>query len=483
MSLATTLARLNARIAVKVTSALGPSFMPFADVATPDLTLARLFRLSLFQVSCGMAVVLLIGTLNRVMIVELGVPAWLVSVMVALPLIFAPIRALIGHKSDNHRSVLGWKRVPYLYLGTGLQFGGLAIMPFALLVLSEPELDVGLLGHFAAGLAFLMVGAGMHSVQTMGMSLATDLTPAKSHPRVVTMMCTMLLVGMLVSAGIFSLLLANFSAMRLIQVVQGAAVVTLFLNLIAVWKQEARDPSRTRGSAAGPRFLDAWLAYAREPGARRRLIAGGMGTMAFSMQDILLEPYGGEILGLPVAVTTGLTAVLAIGGLAGFLISGRALARGIHPGRLAAIGVLVGVAAFTAVIFADPLQSGIVFAGGIVLIGLGAALFEVSMLTAAMRAAAPGQVGLALGAWGAVQSFCAGSAIALGGIIRDVVASFAEAGALGETLMAPAVGYSFVYHIEVYLLLVTLVAIGPLVRSARKDRTQPSLTFGTAEAS
>src|SRR6202012_334018 len=91
---------------------------------------------ALFQVSVGMAVVLLNGTLNRVMIVELEVPSWLVALMVSLPLVFAPFRALIGFRSDTHRSVLGWRRVPYIWMGTLLQFGGLAIIPLALIVLS-----------------------------------------------------------------------------------------------------------------------------------------------------------------------------------------------------------------------------------------------------------------------------------------------------------------------------------------------------------
>ena len=115
---------------------LGPRFLPFADAATPDLPLSRLLRLSLFQVSVGMALVLLVGTLNRVMIVELEVPASLVAVMISLPLVFAPFRALIGFRSDTHRSALGWRRVPFIWMGTMVQFGGLAIMPFALLVLS-----------------------------------------------------------------------------------------------------------------------------------------------------------------------------------------------------------------------------------------------------------------------------------------------------------------------------------------------------------
>ena len=82
-----------------------------------------------------MATVLLLGTLNRVMIVELGVPAMVVAAMIALPVLSAPFRALLGFRSDTHRSAIGWKRVPYIWFGSLWQFGGLAIMPFALIVL------------------------------------------------------------------------------------------------------------------------------------------------------------------------------------------------------------------------------------------------------------------------------------------------------------------------------------------------------------
>ena len=173
------------RVSQKVMRAwanLGPRFLPFADAATPDLPLPRLLRLSLFQVSVGMALVLLIGTLNRVMIVELGVPVSLVAIMISLPLIFAPFRALIGFKSDTHRSVLGWKRVPFIWRGTMVQFGGLAIMPFALLVLSgggNASNAPAFVGHFGAAIAFLLVGAGLHTVQTVGLALATDLAPVE----------------------------------------------------------------------------------------------------------------------------------------------------------------------------------------------------------------------------------------------------------------------------------------------------------------
>ncbi len=156
---------------------LGPSILPFADAATVELPMGRLLRLALFQVTVGMAAVLLIGTLNRVMIVELGVPAWVVAVMLSLPLVFAPLRAIVGFRSDTHRSVLGWRRVPYIWFGTLLQFGGLAIMPFALLILSGDTTGPLWVGDVAAALAFLLVGAGLHTTQTVGLALATDLAP------------------------------------------------------------------------------------------------------------------------------------------------------------------------------------------------------------------------------------------------------------------------------------------------------------------
>ena len=111
--------------------------MPFSDAASDSLPLGQLLRLSLFQVSVGMAAVMLLGTLNRVMIVELSVPAMIVAVMIALPVLIAPFRTLLGFKSDTYRSSIGWKRVPYIWFGTLWQFGGLAIMPSALLVLGR----------------------------------------------------------------------------------------------------------------------------------------------------------------------------------------------------------------------------------------------------------------------------------------------------------------------------------------------------------
>jgi BCD family chlorophyll transporter-like MFS transporter len=456
---------INARMA-KLWVALGPRFLPFADAATRELPLARLLRLSLFQVSVGMATALLVGTLNRVMIVELAVPAWLVAAMVALPLVFAPFRALVGFRSDHHRSALGWKRVPFIWLGTMLQFGGLAIMPFALLVLAGDTHGPLWIGQVAAALAFLLVGAGLQITQTAGLALATDLAPDRARPRVVALMYVMLLVGMVGCGFAFGLLLADFSPLRLIQVIQGAALVTMGLNLVALWKQEARNPSRTVHGQPRPAFAAVWQQFIRRGRARRFLVAVGLGTAAFNMQDIVLEPYGGEVLGLSVGATSALTALMATGALGAFALAARQLSRGADPLRVAAYGALAGLPAFAAVIFAAPLESAWLFRAGTVAIGFGGGLFAVGTLTAAMTLERADHVGLALGAWGAVQAVAAGLAIAAGGLLRDVFSSMATHGLLGPALTQSSAGYGVVYHLELGLLFVTLIAIGPLVRHA-----------------
>jgi BCD family chlorophyll transporter-like MFS transporter len=390
--------------------------------------------------------------------------------MISLPLIFAPFRALIGFRSDTHQSVLGWRRVPFIWKGTMVQFGGLAIMPFALLVLSGGG-NAGQwptwIGDLGAAVAFLLVGAGLHTTQTVGLALATDLAPVEAQPKVVGLMYVMLLFGMIASALIFGAMLADFTPGRLIQVIQGSAVATMALNVVALWKQETRHSARHAPDRRQPSFREAWTSFTENGRAVRRLVAVGLGTMAFSMEDVLLEPYGGQVLHLTVSATTRLTATLAVGGLFGFGLASRVLSRGFDPFRMANYGALIGLPAFMAVILAAPMDSMVLFGAGTALIGFGAGLFGHGTLTATMQMAPASQTGLALGAWGAVQATAAGVAVALGGIIRDVVA-----GITGHRTAALATGYVSVYGLEILLLCLTLAAMIPLLRPARGEMLQ-----------
>jgi BCD family chlorophyll transporter-like MFS transporter len=446
-------------------TAYGTRFMPFADAASPELPMARLLRLSLFQVVIGMVTALLVGTLNRVMIVELQVPAWWVALAVAIPMVFAPLRTLIGYRSDTHPSALGLRRIPYLWMGTLLLFGGLSIMPFALLLLSEAEHANLWLGQLGAGLAFVLVGAGIQVTQTAGMALAHDLATEEKRPRVVALLYSMLLLGMIGSSAVFGLVLDHFSPQKLIQVVQGCALLVAILNLASLWKQEARQAKRGRREAGG--FASSWRELMAQPQMRRFLWTLALGTFAFNMQDIVLEPYAAEILKLDVGMTSALTALSAGGALLAFMLSSRWLSGGLHACRLASLGVVLGLPAFAMVIFSGPLEAAWLFRLGVGLIGFSGGLFSVGMLVTAMGMGDARLGGLVVGTWGAVQATSAGAAMALGGALRDGVSVLAMSGSLGEALVTPITAYSFVYHLEIYLLFVVLVALGPMLRSSR----------------
>ena len=181
------------------------------------------------------------------------------------------------------------------------------------------------MGHVAAALSFLLVGAGLQTTQTAGLALATDLAPVDTRPRVVALMYVMLLVGMVGGGAVFGLLLADFTPTRLVQVVQGAAMATVAFNAWAVWKQEARDPTRRyRAERRSARTS----ARAGRASSRSRARAASCGPwawapLAFNMQDVVLEPYGGEILKLSVGATSALTALMAAGALVAFALAAR----------------------------------------------------------------------------------------------------------------------------------------------------------------
>ncbi len=454
--------------ALRKLAAVGPKYLPFADVATEDVPLSRLLRLSLFQVTVGAALVLLVGTLNRVMIVELAVPATLVAGMLALPLLFAPFRTLIGHRSDQHKSALGLRRVPYIWKGTMYQFGGFAIMPFALLVLSGYMEAVDAprwIGLSSAALSFLLVGAGLHIVQTAGLALATDLVREEDQPKVVGLMYVMLLFGMVLSALVYGALLENYTPGRLIQVIQGTAVLTIGLNLFALWKQEAldRDRAREMDRQRTIPFAEAWAALVAQPGMVRLMVLIALGTFGFGMADVLLEPYGGQALGFSVAETTRLTALFATGTLIGFAIASRVLSGPSDAISIGRIGALIGVPGFAAIILASFGGGALVFLAGVLATGVGAGLFGHATLTATIRAAPDNRIGLALGTWGAVQATAAGIGVALAGITRDIIVQMPNLAGL-----SPAAPYNYVFAIEIAFLLLAIILAVPRGRAAQQ---------------
>ena len=142
-----------------------------------------------------------------------------------------------------------------------------------------------------------------------------------------------------------------------------------------------------------------------------------------------------------------------------------------RPLRLAGFGGVAGAFSLPLILLAAPLESPLVLAIGTVLLGFGSGLFAVGTLTAAMDLQTVGDGGLAVGAWGAVHALSAGVAVALGGILRDVFAGLVNAGGFAPEFAGPAAGYMAVYQLEIVVIVIALVALGPLTDPGWADRT------------
>jgi BCD family chlorophyll transporter-like MFS transporter len=154
---------------------------------------------------------------------------------------------------------------------------------------------------------------------------------------------------------------------------------------------------------------------------------------------------------------------MAAGGLFGFGLASSILNRGADPARMAMMGAVAGIPAFTAVILSGTILSIPIFASGTLLIGFGAGVFSHGTLTMTMKYASKDQAGLALGAWGAVQATAAGIAVALGGLLRDLVGALAMKGWFGHAVAQSAFGYTFVYFLEILLLIATVMVMRRLI--------------------
>ena len=195
-----------------------------------------------------------------------------------------------------------------------------------------------------------------------------------------------------------------------------------------------------------------------------------------------MEPFGGQIFAMGVGQTTWLNALTAVGTVCGFAISAHLLTTGSDPCRVASMGAVLGIFAFAGVVFAPSVSSVQLFSASAAFIGMSNGLFAVGMLTAAMELAGNDASGLALGAWGAVQATAAGLAVGCSGIVRDFISYFAMRGEFGFTLQSNATGYCFVYSVEICLLFVTLIALGPLVRvRGQSTQTIPNPKFGLVQ--
>lgn len=424
------------------------------------MTLFKNIRLGLLHVAIAMTFVLINSVLNRIMIHDLGILASIVAVLVVLPYILSPAQVWIGQYSDTH-PIFGYRRTPYIALGTLLAITGATLAPHAALALAHNPL----VGVPLAILLFGMWGVGYNLAVVAYLSLASDMSTEQQRSRTVAIMWFMMIASVIVTAIVVGRALEPYSEERLFTVFLETGGVALTLALAGLIGLEPRRETVTvRQNRAGQ--MAAIRAVIDNPQARIFFVYLIMMLAAILGQDVLLEPFGAQAFGMNVKETTQLTAMWGGATLSALLLYGAVLSRWISKKRGAMIGGSIAATGFLLIALSGMTAIEAMFIPGIVLLGFGTGIATTTNLALMLDMTTAEQVGLFIGAWGVADAIARGVGTLLGGVMRDVIAHMS-----GSAVS----GYVSVFLIEALLLGVSLVLLQRIDVTAFRSR-QPSLT-------
>jgi BCD family chlorophyll transporter-like MFS transporter len=408
-----------------------------------------ILRLGLVQTALGAVVVLTTSALNRVMVVELALPATIPGLLVGLHYAVQLSRPRMGHGSD-----VGGRRTPWILGGmVALAAGG------TLAAVATAVLDAGpfALGMALSVLAFLLIGGGVGAAGTsLLVLLASQVAPAR-RAAAASIVWIMMIAGFVVTTAAAGRLLDPYSPGRLVAVSAGVCLAALLLAVLAVWGVERRAAAPRRAPGPPVEFRAALSAVWVEPEARRFTLFVFVSMLAYSAQDLVLEPFAGQVFGLSLGETTRLASLQHAGVLAGMVMvavaGSTARGRSAAALRLLTVGGCIAAAAGVTVLAAGGMAAGAAFplAPAYAAVGLANGVFAAAAI-ASMMALAAGpdgargspREGIRMGMWGAAQAIAFG----LGGLLGTVVADLARL-ALGAA--APA--YAVVFALDALLFL------------------------------
>ena len=441
---------------------------------------AGVLRLGLVQTALGAVVVLTTSTLNRVMVVELALPALLPGLLVALHYAVQITRPRMGHGSDT-----GGRRTPWILGGMALLSLGGVLAAWA---------TTWLQNHFWAGaalatVAFVMIGLGVSASGTSLLALlAKRVAPHRRGPAA-TLVWLMMIFGFAMTAGMAGKLLDPYTPERLVAVSGGVSVLALALAALALWRLEPRDsagaglgatgtaePAAGSPTVAKAGFRAALAEVWAEPAARRFTFFVFLSMLAYSSQDLILEPFAGLVFGWTPGETTSLSGLQHAAVLVGMLIVAACTGWGRGWMRNLAFWS-VGGCLLSAVALALLAMAGLVgppwpLRETVALMGAANGLFSIAAIASMMRLAGHGREqreGTRVGLWGAAQAMAFG----LGGLAG------AAASDLARWLVADVgLAYSLVFAAESLLFVGAAVLAWQVSRlapaSAQELRPSPS---------
>jgi MFS transporter, BCD family, chlorophyll transporter len=407
-------------------------------------------RLGLVQAMLGAVVVLTTSTLNRVMVVELALPALLPGLLVALHYAVQISRPRMGFGSD-----VGARRTPWIVGGLVVLASGGFLGAVATAWMGESSRTAGLA---LAVLAFMLVGLGVSAAGTSLLTLLAKRVDAPRRAGAAALVWVMMIVGFAVTAGTAGKFLDPYTPERLMLVSGTVSLIAVAVTVLALWRLEGHARSVVEGNApmTATRFRAALAEVWRESDARRFTIFVFVSMLAYSAQDLILEPFAGVMFGFTPGESTQLSGVQHGGTLAGMLLAALAGRRlfGIGFGSLRVWTVWGCVASCVAL-------AGLAFAGfggtavtaswplraNVFVMGVANGAFSIAAIGSMMALAGHGRggrEGTRMGLWGAAQAI----GFAGGGLIGTALSDVAR-----WVIGAPGPAYATVFAVEALLFI------------------------------
>jgi BCD family chlorophyll transporter-like MFS transporter len=379
------------------------------------LSWVSIVRLGLVQMCLGAVVVLTTSTLNRLMVVELALPALLPGFLVALHYGIQITRPNWGYRSDTSGNRTRWI------------IGGMAILSSGafLAALAIPVLEA----RFALGLslsiaAYALIGLGAGASGTSLLALLATATAPRRRAAAATITWLMMILGIAVTAGTVGALLDPYSHARLMRIVAVVTLGAVVLTSLAIWRVERGvdaqpEPDRTP-------FIEGLREVWQEPKARMFTLFVFLAMTAYFMQELILEPYAGLVFGFTPGQSTSLSGAQNGGVFVGMLLVGIA-ATGLRLGSLRAwvvAGCLGSAACLAVLTLLGPMGPGAPLVPAVVALGFFNGMFAVAAIGSMMALAGEGRgarEGTRMGLWGAAQAMAAGFGGLLGAASVDVL--------------------------------------------------------------
>jgi BCD family chlorophyll transporter-like MFS transporter len=452
-----------------------------ASISSGGFGWIRIARMGLVQACLGSVVVLTTSTLNRVMVVELALPALLPGILVALHYLVQMARPRMGFGSD-----VGGRRTPWI-------IGGMAVLATGgvLAALATAWMENNRAGGIALALvAFTLIGLGVSASGTSLLVMLAKRVDEARRAASATVVWIMMIAGFAITSGAAGQLLDPYSPQRLVAVTAGVCLLAFLVTVMAVHGLEGSDTQRVAAEIVGPqpvaavKFVHALREVWAEPVARRFTIFVFVSMLAYSAQDLILEPFAGTVFGFTPGASTGLSGVQHGGVLLGMVMAafaGSAGARLGWTGLGSLRGWTVGGCLASAVALAGLVAAGLVGPGWplkTTVFALGAAngAFSIGAIGSMMRLAGQGRhgrEGVRMGLWGAAQAIAFG----LGGLLGTAASDLARL-----LISSPGVAYASVFAFEALMFLVSALLAWRLAASGQTVRrpARPAGQFSPA---